>query len=75
MRGQGDGAKKSDYRRRLKAGSSPALGVAAVMAFKIAADYPNRIPPAAELMDRYGMSMATAYRWAAAMRAGRSVRG
>jgi hypothetical protein len=41
------------------------------LAFKVAADFPNRIPLPIELMDRYGMSQSTSYRWVQAMRAGR----
>jgi hypothetical protein len=71
MSGQGGKRRCSDYRHNLKARSAGQLGSAAVVAFRIAADYPNRIPGPSELMERYGMSQPTAYRWVAAMRAGR----
>lgn len=37
-------------------------------AFRLARRYTHRVPAVSELMEDYGMSRATAYRWIAAMR-------
>jgi len=42
-----------------------------VMAIRIARDYANRTPTKDELMSRYGMSRATAYRWVHAFKIGK----
>lgn len=63
--------RKADWRTEPAAGMPDTLSGLA-LAFKVASDFPNRIPQPGELMDRYGMSQATAYRWIQAMRAGRS---
>lgn len=38
-------------------------------AVRIAKQYSHRLPTVAELMDAYGMSRATAYRWRSALKA------
>lgn len=42
-------------------------GMAVNVAVRIVRDFPNRVPTAQELQQRFGMSRATAYRWRAAV--------
>ena len=41
------------------------------LAFRMADKYRNRLPTPKELMDEYGMSRATAFRWVKTMRESR----
>ncbi len=45
----------------------------AELAFRLADAYPHRIPTAQELMDRWGMHRATAYRWVRTMKSARGL--
>jgi hypothetical protein len=56
-------------------GRVPSTGgsVWVAMACRVACAYPDRLPRPAELMQRFGMSRASAYRWVAAMRDARGI--
>lgn len=43
------------------------IAVQMMIAFRILASFPNRAPSHAELMERFGMSRATAFRWRASL--------
>lgn len=45
----------------------------AELAFRLAGEFPNRVPTPVELIDRYGMHRATAYRWVRAMKDARGI--
>lgn len=40
----------------------------ASLAFRLAAAYPHRVPTPQELIDKWGMHRATAYRWVRTMK-------
>ena len=45
-----------------------------ITAIQIADHYRHRLPTPMELIERYGMSTATAYRWVAAFKRARRIR-
>lgn len=59
-----------NYLQRQPAASGPAT---IALACRVACAFPDRLPRASELMQRFGMSRATAFRWIAAMRDARGI--
>lgn len=47
--------------------------VTVFVAVRVADAFPDRVPTKAELIERFGMSKATAFRWIAAFKAARGI--
>jgi len=54
-------------------GPRSSVNAVAGLAFRLAAAYPQRVPTPQELMDRWGMHRATAYRWVRTMKEARGL--